>query len=426
MREILLVVWLATIGADRIDLFAGRGPFTLTPFLALTPLVIGAELLRLIRSGRSVRLPPGAFWYALFATALLVVSLLSVFFSLDIEISAKRFALLLVQVYATLVVALLLGGHEDPERILVRGAYAGVALGVAFNVIQAAIWLSGNVVAGDEPKTVVFLTPWMYGPWIPRLSGPSMDMNRGAFLFLVYLFLLVRFDRPSRRRTVYLTLAVLSLIATLSRSAMLALAVTGALLLLRKRAVSVSPAAVLTGSLVAAGSAGVLLLSPGILDPAIEFLGPPLAERFSHDGSSSIHFALLEYGLEVGSASVKNALLGIGFGNSFAVLEEFFPGNEYGNFHSLYITYWVETGALSLCFGLVLMLYPFFRSGLYRPLLGGILAFNVFYQTTLEPLFWFILAAAWVELASAAPGEQPRSDAEAANGQHTRSPPAVV
>src|ERR1700685_1828067 len=41
-----LVGSIGLIGADRIDLFAGRGPFTLTPFLVVVPLVLFINVLR--------------------------------------------------------------------------------------------------------------------------------------------------------------------------------------------------------------------------------------------------------------------------------------------------------------------------------------------------------------------------------------------
>ena len=38
-RHTLLAIWVALLGADRLDLLGGRGPVVLTPFLLLTPIV---------------------------------------------------------------------------------------------------------------------------------------------------------------------------------------------------------------------------------------------------------------------------------------------------------------------------------------------------------------------------------------------------
>ena len=48
LQYVFLVGSIGLIGADRIDLFAGRGSFILTPFLVLAPLVV---LLHLLRTG---------------------------------------------------------------------------------------------------------------------------------------------------------------------------------------------------------------------------------------------------------------------------------------------------------------------------------------------------------------------------------------
>jgi hypothetical protein len=57
MSNVLLALWIALIGADRIDLAGGHGPFILTPFLALSPLVLVAEAARRQRSGTYVTIP---------------------------------------------------------------------------------------------------------------------------------------------------------------------------------------------------------------------------------------------------------------------------------------------------------------------------------------------------------------------------------
>jgi hypothetical protein len=412
MRDALLVLWIATLGADRVDLLAGSGPFLLTPFLLLTPIVVAAEVLSVIGRGGRFWMPRGASRYGVAALAFLCLALLSVIFSLEVAIAAKRFALLLIQVSATLFLAVMLANRERPERVLVRGAYAGLAVVFVFNAIQIGMWLAGRSAIAGPTGDVFFLEPWMYGPWVPRLSGPAIDMNRGGLLCLVYLFVLLRFAAPSRVRGLFLTVGVFSMVATLSRSTMLALLVTSAIWFVQRRSFTITYRRILTGSLAIAGILALLLVFVETVVAVAEFLAPALALRVMGDGSSSIHFALLQYGLEVGTESMKHALLGVGFGNSFAVLEEFFPGDKYGNFHSLYLSLWVEMGIFALFLGLLLLVYPFVRSTAYRPLLGGILAFNLFYQATLEPVFWLVLAAAWMQLAAgaAAAGIDARSE----------------
>ena len=40
----LVALWCMLLAADRVDVFAGAGPFVLTPFLLLTPLVVLSAL----------------------------------------------------------------------------------------------------------------------------------------------------------------------------------------------------------------------------------------------------------------------------------------------------------------------------------------------------------------------------------------------
>ena len=75
-----------------------------------------------------------------------------------------------------------------------------------------------------------------------------------------------------------------------------------------------------------------------------------------------------------------------------------FPGNKYGNFHSLYVTVMVESGIFALMSSLVLLGVPLIRGAQLRPMIAGLSVFNVFYQTLSEPLFWFVLALAWLLL----------------------------
>jgi hypothetical protein len=73
-----------------------------------------------------------------------------------------------------------------------------------------------------------------------------------------------------------------------------------------------------------------------------------LQERadFQAGASGGIHLDLIRRGLDVFGSSPWNFLFGIGVGNSPVVLQDFFPGNPYANFHSLYIAVLVEGGAL--------------------------------------------------------------------------------
>ena len=95
---------------------------------------------------------------------------------------------------------------------------------------------------------------------------------------------------------------------------------------------------------------------------------------------------------------MPRALIGLGYGSSYLVLDDIFPGNRYGNFHSLYVSMFAESGVFALLLIVVLLAVPLARRGPYRALVLGLVVFNVFYQATVEPAFWAVLALAWLSM----------------------------
>lgn len=395
MSRALLVLWIATLGADRVDLLRGGGPFVLKPLLVLLPPILILELLRIARRDRPLFVPRGTPWLFVVHTLFLAGLLVSVMYSGELEMGVRRLALLMVESYATFLIVLALANREEWREILVRGAWLGLGLILFFDVVQVSRWGGGPAFDWLALGGIIDLTPSTYGPWLPRPSGVSIDPNRGGLLIIVYLFLLSAFE--SRRRALLLALVIGGplLLVTLSRSAILAAVVLVAVWLLR-RPLSATPAGVAVGSLATATGAAALMVSPGLQEMVGRLLGVMTHRVSVSEGSSSMHFALLAHGWEVGTASIRNALLGVGFGNSYLVLQEFFPGDKYGNFHSAYLTLLVEAGVVAVVLFLVLVMTPLFAGAAFGPLLAALLAFNVFYQTHVEAAFWFVIALAWM------------------------------
>lgn len=397
----LLVLWLALLSADRIDLSGGAAPFVLTPFLALTPVVLASELLRATsRRGERMAWTRSGTIYALLCSALLSLAILSVLLGLPSELAGRRTVLLTFLVTSTLAVAATMLRRPGADRVLVAGAKTGLILAVVFSVWQLAYWLSGR----SEPVSLAFATVNLSTPpyqgWIPRLSGQVADMNRAGLLYVAYLFVLWRWERPGATRPVWIVVAVGLILLTLSRSALLALGVVGLVELLERSEVRISRPALALSTAVAATLFAWALLDPG----GRESLGRtlrPLSARFSlAEGSARSHFELLGRGVREAAASPKRALVGVGYGNSHLILEDVFPGNPYGNFHSIYVTFLAESGVLAFVVIVVLIGYPVIRGGPVRALVAGAAAYNVFYQASAEPLMWFLLAWAWLTLPS--------------------------
>jgi hypothetical protein len=421
MRSLLLICWIASLGITRVDLLGGRGGFVLTPFLVLSALVVAFEVGHVVSRGGWFRIPPRMPTYFLCVCALLSVITASAFLSFEMATSLRRVALLVVQVVAVLLVAVAFANHESPHRVLVTGAYAGLATSLFFNLVQIVVWVGG---ISHPIDAWVTLAPGTYAGIIPRLTGASHDPNLGGLLIVAYLFVILRFAAPSRARTVMTALGVLSLPLTISRSALLTAMTVGGVALLQRRGSWVSMRGIFWGSTLVAGIALVLLVTPRMVE-GIDALSQVLSQRLTvREGSASEHATVLRRGWEVGTANFKQIVLGIGYGNAYTVLQDIYPGSKYGNFHSLFVTLFAESGVFAALLMIGLVVYPLTLRTPYRPLIVGMIVYNLFQQTPTDPVFWLFLTLAWTGLDRPAEPEPTLSldDGRAIGGRP--SPPA--
>ena len=395
-HDLLLVLWIVLLGADRVSLLDKLVPFVFTPFLALTPLVIVSEWLRHRLRGRHVTVPRAAVEYASVAAALIAVVWASVSISLDPSTSAARASLLLAEIVGTGAVVVLASGRQEFERLLARAAVIGIAVFVIADVVQvAALFRVVPEVVRVGPAAIALETV-PYAGVIPRLSALVGDPNRTGWVVLFMAFLVAIGERRTSVRRVAIAAAAVLIAFTLSRSTLLAASVTLLVLAATQRPLRVRVAPVVAGCLLAAALASALFIAPPARAPRMDPLAP-LAERFSStEGSASEHVLLLRRGLDEATASPSRLLLGMGYGTSYLVVQDRFPGNRYGNFHSLYVSLFAESGLFALLLILALLGWPLLRGGRYRPLIAGAAMFNLFYQTSTEPAFWCLLALAWV------------------------------
>ena len=396
ISRVLLILWIALLAVDRIDFLGGEGGFILTPFLVLTPLLLVFEGFRVLESREGIRLQREGRAYLVFVLFFLSIVLISTLLAQDPLMSAKRSALLSFLGMGTFAVAVTVSGRKDSRRALVAGAKLGFIIAIVFGVLEIFAFISNL----SEPFRFGFLAvdlwPHTYYGIVPRISGQVLDANRGGLLMVFYLFILLRWDRPGVRRWGWLTIGSMFILLSLSRSAILTGAITACLMWSEGRKFRVNRQAVVAILIGLVISSGWLIASNSTRSAVVRGL-EPLAQRLSPtEASTQEHFTLLGRGVEEGAESVKRATIGMGYGNSYMELQDIFPGNKYGNFHSLYVTMLAESGVLALILSLILLIYPLGLPGAWRPLIAGLVAFNIFYQTLAEPLFWFALAMAWL------------------------------
>ena len=395
--DALLITWVVLIGADRIDFLGGDGAFHLTPYLVLTPIVLAAELLRRHLRRHTLRVTPQLSALLLVAFTLLGIVGISVFASPEITKSVSRAALLAVHLLGALSVVVAASDRTDIDRLFERGAVGGLLLFAVFDALQVASFLHALPEEVHVGPLFVDLLPSVYAQFVPQLSGPVADQNRAGLLLLFYGWFVGY--RPGRGpRTGFLALAFVLGVCTLSRSASIAALATLAVLVIDRRVRGISVGFLSVLSVAAVAVVLTLLLSPAVRAWAGTAL-EPFAERASLDrGTAQQHFMLIQRGIDAGMASLGRLAIGLGYGSSYSVLQDVFPGHRYANFHSLYVTFFAESGVAALLCILLLFAVPLVRGGPYRALVAGSATFNLFYQAHTEPEFWVIIVLAWLTL----------------------------
>ena len=126
--DVLLVLWVATLPTDRVDLLGGMAGFILTPYLALTPLVLLLLGFRMLARRDDLEFPANARPFAVSLLALVSVLLVSSLLALDPALSLRRVVHFLAVSGGASVVALVLVSEERAGRVLARGAELGLAL----------------------------------------------------------------------------------------------------------------------------------------------------------------------------------------------------------------------------------------------------------------------------------------------------------
>jgi hypothetical protein len=404
LQYVFLVGSIGLIGADRIDLFAGRGSFILTPFLVLAPLVVLLHLLRTgLRGTLHFAITPPVRRQVPFVAAsclFLLLSFASIPLSLDPERSLVAFCDLLLVAVLGYCISLQILAEPAQERLIVRSVTLALFVYVIFCIAECIAWSHGLVIDADKSGSWLqsTFTPSTLGPWVPTLSGTTFDSNRSGFVLTMYLALLDRFAVKSRYLPVLRVTIALLVFLTLSRSSMLCwlayyLSASAFWTRLVSRRVLVRIATVaVVGSLL-----GVAYQKEIVgLAEAWEISDAVSAKMSMDPGSSGeSHILLIQRGFDTWLTSTKTIITGIGFAAAPKVLEDFFGNDKRGNFHNLYVTALAEMGFPAFLILMFLLVYPIIGRKGAASGMAAIMVFNVSYQSHTEPVFWLVLALLW-------------------------------
>lgn len=387
------------MGSDRINFFTGYGEasFKLTPFLLLSALFLFSYYTNRLITFRTLSfkrslLTSGYLWLTFM---LLVICVATALRSQDV-LGIKRLLLLAYQMlfafsFAAYVMQL---SKQEREKVIVLGAQLGVLIYSFLNLLQVDYFF--GILWGKELlSNLSFLDvmPSVYGDFAVRLSGGTLDPNRAGLILICYAALILVFSSKDKKSALILFLIAFQLLLTFSRSAYLAGIIFIFLShrhLLRSKSAMVAmvfSVSLFVGFVLFLSNMDIGLDVQKIIDDRFSF---------SEHNSTGEHFRLFAKAIEIATSNYMNLVIGIGFGNSYQYLPDFFGGSKYGNFHSIYLTMLVETGIGGLMVVMLIMGIPGVKNLLFRPIIGALIGFNLFYQLQLEPFFWFVLALAWL------------------------------
>ncbi len=358
---------IALIGADRIDLLAGYGPFRLTPFLLLASLVILTHLpVWGLRGGLQVALSPDLRRQIPFLIVLvlfLFISFLSTIFGINPERGLVSLFNLVLMASLGYCLSVRISADPAPEKLVVHSVTLALIVWLIFCIGGYIAWTQGVMRLEEEAATSIAS---MFAPtatlfWAPRLSGYCLDSNRAGFILVMYLVLLDRFAAKTRY-TRFLRFAIgFFILLAASRSAMLCWFAYYVFSAGFWRRVATRRAAFMLTAVV-----GVCLLVGlayrteigGLME--LWQISDVVSDRLSGEQGTSggDHLELIRRGFETWSNSPRTVVAGIGFAGAPRVLGDIFGDSKYGNFHDLYVSVLAELGLPAFLLFMILLGYP--------------------------------------------------------------------
>lgn len=397
--KFMLILWISTIGLERVDLLNGTGDFKLSLFIVLSPLVILSALPRLFlhkNSFLSVRLFNNiGLLFSLLSLFIITIGM-SVALSNNIDLSTKRYVLLLYEIIFGIGISLMILSHRDYQEILIKGSILAIIFYLVFTLLQVINWSAITGGYFHEINLPFFdLTVSSFGSYALRNSGSSMDPNRGCFLITIYWFLILTIqDNFKHKRLITIIVGALC-ISAVSITGMIMFTSTFAIMLFRKQ-ILLSSRQIIGLVVVTILICSFILINIDKINEYVE-VSNMLSAKFSIDKgtSNASHIAIMGRALNVSLESFKNILFGNGYGASQNVLADYFQYSKYANFHSSYFSFLAESGILSLLLFVLILYLPLYYNGAFCPLIIGVGLFNIFYQTFVDPIFWVFVSLSW-------------------------------
>ena len=381
------VVYLSFLAIERIDLLRGKGSFGFTPELLGCIVFLVFYMVDIVNRSGKFRFSGQLKRYAELLIIFMVTVMLSLPFSADFQLSAKRVALLGIYAFSGLLCVNFLFTQRPDSMIsvVVNGMVFLSIVYAACSLYDVFAWFSPALI----PKAGAMLPFFRsniasVGSVFVRARGANGDANRAGIFMIVNSYIILRYcKRPALKVTIcVINVAMLAL--TLSRTAALCLALYVVLQVFcskRIRKKSIFRVAI------------IILLIVGIVIglyqvPLIqEAVGHTLDRLQTRDESADIHIKFIQIGISRAFSDIKILLIGNGYGASANILEN----GKYSNFHNAYVSFLVECGLLSMLMFILLLVYPLRKNKSLFPIIAVLMLANIPYQIYIEPYYWFFL-----------------------------------
>ena len=387
---ISIILCISLFGADRINIMSEAFEFfVFTPYLLLSLLILFT--LFLFKSDNlDFKWLFNNNIFLLFFLIYIVTCITSIFFSIDIYISIKRFILLIYLLLSSIIIQSYYKNNHDLLEVLIKSSLLGSFIFFIFNFLLLLNWFSDF----DFSNSFINLEPDKLAYFLPRLGGYSMDSNRGGVILFFFTFILFFFGKKNRFNSIIIILNILFLFLSFSRTIYLLLIIVFLFqLLISEKEIKKNMLKKIFYSLI------FFLLIIGFLtfnqhiNLYLAFQERIDVFEISRFSSAGIHLKLILEGFTKAFNDFKILFFGSGFGTSFLLIKGYYwSGIKYGNYHSLYITTLVECGIFNtISMFIISFLLPFiidYKNHIFT-LLFGFLFFNIFYQLIMEPVFWF-------------------------------------
>ena len=390
-NKLLILLLIIFAGADRINFGVNlTDSFKLTPFLLLSMIYLPFTLTFFIKRIKLNWLVDNQFFLSSF-TLFLCLVIMSAVFSPEVIMSSKRIVLLFIII---IIIIIILSEYDASQinNFLIYSSIVGSILFLIFNGLLLTTWL--RIIQNDLAQ--IDLIPDTIAYYIPRLGGFSSDVNRGGFILSFYTYILWINRKKLRFSGFLLCINLLMLFLTLSRSTYLLLFILflSYALLFQRHLFNIEfmsylliPLLVLIVGLIQMDNIGIIEIEPVIEER--------LSITSEKGTSANIHFDLIAKGTKLILADMKYFFFGIGHGVSYLLTDGYYwSGTKYGNFHSQYLSIFIENGVFAFfSFLFFTLIYPIYlgKKNIYLPLLIALIFFNIFYQLTNEPTYWLVI-----------------------------------